>query len=164
MLHFVAEFGFVVEGHEFDSYPKKMILDIKNWDWFLENEGKDSEDEGKKVRGSRRRKRKKGAENDDDEEEEWSGESEDERVLMDRSRKAPRAKYTTRSKDRGKPNEMSSTRTRNRDDDEEEEEDEDDETLGGFVVDDENLEEEEEGGELEEDDEEEELEDEDEDE
>ncbi|PWA66249.1 hypothetical protein CTI12_AA321370 [Artemisia annua] len=29
----VKEFGFVVMGHEFDHYPKKMIRDIRNWDW-----------------------------------------------------------------------------------------------------------------------------------
>ncbi|PWA73663.1 hypothetical protein CTI12_AA259480 [Artemisia annua] len=28
----VKEFGFVVMGHEFDNYPKRMIQDIRNWD------------------------------------------------------------------------------------------------------------------------------------
>nr|GMD30500.1 mitotic apparatus protein P62 [Ipomoea batatas] len=32
----VKEFGLVVMGREFDGYPKKMIRDIKNWDWFIE--------------------------------------------------------------------------------------------------------------------------------
>ncbi|XP_057797170.1 protein SQS1 isoform X2 [Salvia miltiorrhiza] len=136
-----------VKGHEFDTYPKKMMRDMKNWDWFLEEEGGNGEDdEGKKVKG----KRKRGGENDDDDDE-WSGESEDERVLIDKSKKVARAKYVTRSKDHGKPSKMSSRRTENRvvddedEDDEDEDEDEDDETLGGFVADDENLEEEEEG-------------------
>ncbi|KAL1533143.1 chromatin modification-related protein EAF7 [Salvia divinorum] len=135
----VKEFGFVVEGHEFDEYPKKMMPDIQNWNWFVEEEVRNGEDDddGKKVKG----KRKRGGHNDDD----WSGESEDEKVLMDISRKAQRTKYVTRSEDRhGK---MSSTRTDDRvvdNEEDEDDEDEDDETLGGFVVDDENLEEEEE--------------------
>ncbi|KAH6821114.1 RNA-binding family protein [Perilla frutescens var. hirtella] len=132
----VKEFGFVVEGHEFDSYPTKMIRDIKNWDWFLEEKGKNSDDdeeEGKNVKARRRGKRKKGAENDDDDE--WSGESEDERVLMEKSSKAWKAKYMTRSVDHGKPSEKSPTRTKNGDAGEEDDgdEDEDDETLGGFL-------------------------------
>ncbi|KAI3463265.1 hypothetical protein Pfo_019928 [Paulownia fortunei] len=166
----VQEFGFLVIGHEFDSYSKKMIRDIKNWDWFLEETGKDSEgdeDEGKKGKGSGRRKRKKAMENDN---EEWSGESEDDKVLINNSRKAQMPKYMTRSKDHGKPNKDTSkskiptgkkntdgkpskdtskskspTGKKNRDVDDEDEDD-DDETLGGFIVDDENLEEEEEIG------------------
>ncbi|XP_042031751.1 chromatin modification-related protein EAF7 [Salvia splendens] len=136
----VKEFGFVVEGLEFDGYPKKMMRDIQNWNWFVEEEVRDGEDDnGKKVKG----KRKRGGGHNDDE---WSGESEDEKALMNKSRKARREKYVTRSEDRhGK---MSSTRTDDRVVDNEEEdrdnEDEDDETLGGFVVDDEKVEEEEE--------------------
>ncbi|KAG8362985.1 hypothetical protein BUALT_BualtUnG0016700 [Buddleja alternifolia] len=59
------EFGFVVIGHEFDSYPKKMIRDIKNWDWFLEESRKDSDDDnddddkGKKEKGSGKGKGRK---------------------------------------------------------------------------------------------------------
>ncbi|KAK6128055.1 hypothetical protein DH2020_038219 [Rehmannia glutinosa] len=155
----VKEFGFVVIGHEFDSYPKKMIRDIKNWDWFLEETGKnteDDEDEGKKGKGSARRKRKKGMENDDDE---WTGESEDDKVLIENSRKAqrPKAKYITRSKDDRKPSKdksksKSSSGKKNieLDDEDDEDEDEDDETLGGFIVGDENLDEEEEIGDEEE--------------
>ncbi|PIN20669.1 hypothetical protein CDL12_06650 [Handroanthus impetiginosus] len=145
----VKELGFVVMGHEFDSYPKKMMVDIKNWDWFLEESRRDSEDdedEGRKRNGSRRRKRKKGTENDDDEE--WTGESEDEKVVINKSRKKQRPKYMTRSKDRESKDRSRSKSTggkKNRvvDDEDKEDEDEDDETLGGFIVDHENVEEEE---------------------
>ncbi|KAL0463823.1 UNVERIFIED_CONTAM: hypothetical protein Slati_0269900 [Sesamum latifolium] len=160
----VKEFGLVVIGHEFDSYPKKIIRDIKNWDWFLEEAGRDSDvdnDEEKKGRGSGRRKRKKGAENED---EEWTGESEDDKVFISKSKKPQRPNYMTRSKDRGKSTSKSKRTAgkinREVDDEDVEDEDEDDETLGGLIVDDENLEEEEEVG----DEEEEELADEDEDE
>ncbi|CAA0822408.1 SMAD/FHA domain-containing protein [Striga hermonthica] len=169
----VKEFGFLAIGHEFDSYPVKMIRDIKQWDWFLEEAKKDiddeDEDEGKTEKRSSRRKRKKGTENDD---EDWSAESEDDKVIVHKSRKSQKPKYMTRSKDRGKNSKKedgskrkSPTVKETREiDDDEEDEDEDDETLGGFIVDDENLEDEEEIRDEEEDEiEEEELVDEDED-
>ncbi|KAL0429904.1 UNVERIFIED_CONTAM: hypothetical protein Sradi_0616400 [Sesamum radiatum] len=94
--------------------------------------GKDSDvdnDEEKKGRGSGRKKRKKGAENED---EEWTGESEDDKVLIGKSKKPQRPKYMTRSKDRGKLA-SKSKRTAgkiNREVDDEDVEDEDeDETL-----------------------------------
>ncbi|KAJ7963198.1 putative SMAD/FHA domain-containing protein [Quillaja saponaria] len=62
----LSEFGFVVMGHEFDQ---KMIRNVKNWDWFLEEPTKDSDFE-KREEG----KRKIGKDNEDDE---WTGESED---------------------------------------------------------------------------------------
>ncbi|KAL7114067.1 hypothetical protein ACP275_04G097300 [Erythranthe tilingii] len=149
----IKEFGFLVIGHEFDSYPMKMIRDIKNWDWFLEEARKDSDDdeddnEGKKGKRSVKRKRKKGVENED---EEWTGESEDEKVLINKS-KGQKGKYITRSKDHGKTSKVTSKSKSpigNRigevdDEDEEEDDDEVDETLGGFIVGDENLEDEEE--------------------
>ncbi|GFP85693.1 hypothetical protein PHJA_000713000 [Phtheirospermum japonicum] len=140
----VKEFGFVVIGHEFDSYPKNMIRDIKNWDWFIEEARKDTEDDDDDDEG-KKRKRKKGPENDDDE---WTGESEDDKVLIDKSRKAQRPKYTTRSKDHGESSKSSTRKSRELDEEEEEDddEDEDDETLGGFIVDDEKLDEDEEIG------------------
>ncbi|GKB13857.1 hypothetical protein Tco_0847780, partial [Tanacetum coccineum] len=39
------EFGFVVMGHEFDNYPKKMIHDIRSRDWFLEEHKEDSDED-----------------------------------------------------------------------------------------------------------------------
>lgn len=45
----------MVEGHEFDGYPKKMMPDIQNWNWFVEEEGRDGEgDDGKKGKGRER--------------------------------------------------------------------------------------------------------------
>ncbi|GER52374.1 SMAD/FHA domain-containing protein [Striga asiatica] len=171
----VKEFGFLAIGHEFDSYPVKMIRDIKQWDWFLEEAKKDvddeDEDEAKTGKKSSRRKRKKGTENDD---EDWSAESEDDKSIIDKLRKSQKPKYMTRSKDRGKNSKKEDASKRKSPtvketreiDDDEKDEDEDDETLGGFIVDDENMEDEEENRDEEENEieEEEELVDEDEDE
>ncbi|KAJ0613110.1 hypothetical protein HanHA300_Chr01g0034641 [Helianthus annuus] len=41
----LLKFGFVVMGHEFDCYQKKLIRDTRNWNWFLEEPIKDSDDE-----------------------------------------------------------------------------------------------------------------------
>ncbi|CAN4100094.1 unnamed protein product [Withania somnifera] len=131
----VQEFGFLVMGHEFDGYPKKMIREIKNWNWFIEDEEAESEadeDSDRKSRKGARRKRKKKGEGDDDE---WTGESEDEKELSTMSKKLQGSKYITRSKDksnakRNKPSTQKKTRPS------EEDEDEEDETLGGFIVDD----------------------------
>ncbi|KAK4413786.1 hypothetical protein Salat_2791400 [Sesamum alatum] len=157
----VKEFGLVVIGHEFDSYPKKMIRDIKNWDWFLEEAAKDCDmdNDEEKERGSTRSKRKKGIENED---EEWTGESEDDKVFISKSKKPQRPKYMTRSNERGKLTSKSKSKStagkviQEVDDEDGEDEDEDDETLGGFIVDDENMGEEEEAGDEDEEEEEEE--------
>lgn len=138
----VQEFGFLVTGHEFDQYPKQMIRDVKNWDWFLEDPRGDSDEEEvaekRERRGGRRGKRKK-TKGDDDADEEWTGESEDEEVVNTSARKAQRPTYQTRSKDQGKPswNRKSNAKTSTKKEEEEEyEEDEEDETLGGFIVED----------------------------
>ncbi|XP_009773370.1 uncharacterized protein LOC107785517 [Nicotiana tabacum] len=150
----VQEFGFLVMGHEFDGYPKRMIREIKNWDWFIEEERAESDaDEGSDRKGKKgaRRKRKKKGEGDD---EEWTGESEDEKELLSKSKKLQGPKYVTRSKDKSnakkkKPSPLQKTRPSEEEyEEEEEEEDEEDETLGGFIVDD--VEEEAEAGEEEE--------------
>ncbi|XP_058774015.1 uncharacterized protein LOC131648259 [Vicia villosa] len=41
----VKEFGFLVMRHEFDRYPKGMIRNVENWNWFLDEPSKESEDE-----------------------------------------------------------------------------------------------------------------------
>ncbi|KZV21469.1 hypothetical protein F511_15620 [Dorcoceras hygrometricum] len=161
----VKEFGLVVMGHEFDSYPKKMIRDIKNWNWFLEESGEDSEDDenkGKKAKVGGKRKREKGREKDD---EDWTGETEDDKELLSKSRMSQKPNYMTRSKDVSKPRKSKSKSKTSAgnvsafvDEEDIKEEDEDDETLGGFVVEDDNLESTEESGD-EEEEEEEELED-----
>ncbi|GJW14884.1 mitotic apparatus protein p62-like protein [Tanacetum coccineum] len=73
----IPEFGFVVMGHEFDNYPKKMIHDIRSWDWFLEEHKEDSDEDedevsNKKAKKGIRRKRKKGAANDDKDDDVWT--------------------------------------------------------------------------------------------
>ncbi|XP_055830167.1 uncharacterized protein LOC129899284 [Solanum dulcamara] len=136
----VREFGFLVMGHEFDGYPKKMIREIKNWNWFIEDEGAESdtdEDSDRKGRKGARRKRKKKGEEDD----EWAGESDDEKELPTISKKLQGSKYITRSKDkstakRNKPSTQQKTRPSEEEYEEDEKENEEDETLGGFIVDD----------------------------
>ncbi|XVE88715.1 hypothetical protein DITRI_Ditri19aG0091200 [Diplodiscus trichospermus] len=141
----VKEFGFLVIGHEFDPYPKQRIRNIKNWDWFLEENGKgnESEDDDEAVggmgRGGKRSKRKKGDNDDDDD---WTGESEDEiKEVTAKGRKVRRAVYSTRSKDRDKSKKgggknRSSVQKKTVPAGEEGGVDEDDETLGGFIVED----------------------------
>ncbi|CAK9179950.1 unnamed protein product [Ilex paraguariensis] len=136
----VKEFGFVVMGHEFDCYPKKLIREIKNWEWFLEEPGEESnDDEVQEKRGKKvgRRKRKRGEGNDDDYDDEWAGESEDEEEVSTKTRKVQRPKYSTRSKDGNKA--IKNTRKTKYPGDEEYIE-EDDDTLGGFVVTDDDVE------------------------
>lgn len=167
----VKEFGVLVIGEEFDGYPKKMMRDFKDWDWFLEEPGEESEDDEfdkNKRRKSGRRKRKKGGQNED---EDWTGESEGEKELLTKATKVQKAKYLTRSNDRDKrakdtgKDTTSKPKYRKHAEEEDIDEEDDDETLGGFVVDEEleeageEIDEEEEEEEFEEDEDEEELED-----
>ncbi|KAM3192068.1 hypothetical protein ACQJBY_069360 [Aegilops geniculata] len=141
----VQEFGFLSMGHEFDNYPKGRIRPPKDWNWFLEEirKGSDDEDDGdvsnteRKSRGrsgANKKKKKRDGEDDD----EWTDESEDgkDSLLTGASVKRPK-KYVTRSKDPKKPRKDNS-KTENDDTvDEQDETDEDeeaDETLGGFIV------------------------------
>ncbi|KAJ8557739.1 hypothetical protein K7X08_004505 [Anisodus acutangulus] len=129
----VQEFGFLVMGHEFDGYPKIMIREIKNWNWFIEDELAESdadEDSDRKGRKGARRKRTRKGEGDDDE---WTGVSEDEKELLTRSKKLQGPKYITRSKKKSNAKRnIPSTQQKTRPSEEED----DDETLGGFIVDD----------------------------
>ncbi|XP_010925461.1 uncharacterized protein [Elaeis guineensis] len=156
----VREFGFLVRGHEFDNYPKQKIRPIGDWNWFLEDPGGDSDDdeltnEATSPRGKVRRRKKKGGRGSDDEN--WSGESEEEKVLVAKFGSSKRPSYSTRSKDAKKRRSDASggrhpamPKGVKAQKDEDIEEDEEDETLGGFIVDDE----EEEGEEEEEEEEE----------
>ncbi|XP_074324550.1 uncharacterized protein LOC141661441 [Apium graveolens] len=155
----VKEFGFVVLGHEFDCYPKKMIRDIKNWDWFIDEPGEEESENDEvgvsKRKGGGRRKRKSsgGVEEDD----EWTGESDEDKEVLAKSSKVKRPKYSTRSKGSDRPVKAAkigsnSLQIKEEEDDEGEDEDEEDETLGGFIVDEDST-----GEELENDDEEEEF-------
>ncbi|XP_030969663.1 uncharacterized protein LOC115989934 [Quercus lobata] len=78
----VKEFGFLVMGHEFDHYPKQMLRDIRNWDWFLEEPKRESDDDEYLEKSAKRgvmKRRRKAAGNDDDDD--FTGESDDERSL-----------------------------------------------------------------------------------
>ncbi|CAM8948552.1 unnamed protein product [Rhodiola kirilowii] len=175
----VKEFGFIIMGHDFDSYRKKMLHDAKNWNWFLDAPKKGSDDEDDVGQASRRprRKRKKGKHDYQGDDDEWEGESEEDKELVSKTKKVPRPTFSTRSKDRGK---VTKTRMKGNDKfkshdsgissemgmgnaDDNEDKEEDDETLGGFIVDDEELTEDDTGGEGDGDEEEEEFEDDDED-
>ncbi|XP_074268203.1 uncharacterized protein LOC141591684 [Silene latifolia] len=163
----VQEFGFLVIGHEFDQYPKSMIREIKNWDWFLDDPIRGSDDEGsgetrRKKGGLRKRKKTSGH---DDVDEEWSADSDSE-VLTTKAPKVGGTKYHTRSRDsrksdnkRTNKNIPSRSSSKKEDEEEDVDEDEEDETLGGFVVDD--VEEEDDENDIDDDEEEEFVEDED---
>ncbi|XP_043718592.1 transcription initiation factor TFIID subunit 7 [Telopea speciosissima] len=146
----VIEFGFVVMGHEFDRYPKQMVRDINDWEWYLEEPRENIEDDellernrtrGKKI-GGRKKKRDKRSDDED-----WTGESEDEKVLMEKIRKAKRPRHTmARSQDHGEASKdmgsikHSVQRKTVCSDQGEDEEDEDEDNLGGFIVNDDDLE------------------------
>ncbi|MFS7909548.1 putative transcription factor interactor and regulator FHA-SMAD family [Helianthus anomalus] len=136
----VKEFGFVVMGHEFDCYQKKLIR--RNWNWFLEEPIKDSDDEDDDDEKRSRKKRKKSGKRDDDEV--WTGESEEEEEedveSIKKLRNDTKPKYSTRSKDKGRKGAGASKSVK--DDAKKKamsDEDEGDETLGGFIVDDEDI-------------------------
>ncbi|RLM56008.1 high mobility group nucleosome-binding domain-containing protein 5 [Panicum miliaceum] len=140
----VREFGFLSMGHEFDSYPKGRIRAPKDWNWFLEETKRTSDDEDDEISNRRGRskgwgqnKKKKDGEGED---EDWTDESEDEKESLARGPGVKRSKYVTRSKGPKKPRQEISKAKGGDDDDEDEEVgeegDEEDETLGGFVVND----------------------------
>ncbi|KAJ4953610.1 hypothetical protein NE237_030442 [Protea cynaroides] len=150
----VKDFGFVVMGHEFDRYPKQMVRNIKDWVWHLEERREDIEDDElfetnrsreKKIVG---RKRNKDKRND---EEDWTGESEDEKVLIEKIRKAKRPRRSMAiSKDHGKASmdigsskqsvQRKNVSSNQGEEEEDEDEDEDEDNLGGFIVNDDELE------------------------
>ncbi|WOK93862.1 hypothetical protein Cni_G02563 [Canna indica] len=137
----VKEFGFLVEGHEFDHYPKHKIRSPKEWNWFLEERRGNSDDdelsdEGTSLKTNRRRKNIK---IDDSEDEDWTGESFDGKEIAEVG-SIRKPKYSTRSKDskRLRKDDLSSAKKPDKEqkDEKEEEDDEEDETLGGFIVND----------------------------
>lgn len=147
-----AEFGFLVIGKEFDSYPKKMIRDIKNWNWFIENPRMDNEgDDDEELEEKKKRRRKRKNRREENEDEEWTGESDEEKEQFANTRKVQRPKkYITRSRHRHETSKDINTvsnvnvkRIEDEEEDEDEDEEEDDETLGGFIVDDDDIVEEE---------------------
>ncbi|KAG6665112.1 uncharacterized protein LOC122300947 [Carya illinoinensis] len=140
----VKEFGFLMMGHEFDHYPKQMIRDIKNWDWFLEEPERNSDDDAyleKKVKRGVMRKRRKAEGYDDDN---WTGESDDDAELVAKMRKVERPKYPTRSKECEKSRKYAKASRNFAQKKAIGDANDDDETLGGFIVDDDDVEHEEE--------------------
>ncbi|KAI4331278.1 hypothetical protein MLD38_029477 [Melastoma candidum] len=146
----VKEFGFLVVGHEFDSYPRHMLREVNDWDWFLEepskewDDGRDESDEAR-ARSRRKRKRMKKAKGDAmEEDEEWMGESEEDEEVLRKVSKAKKGVYLTRSRDPLKPTKKardggeSSSMQKGRADhlevEDDEDDEDDDETLGGFIV------------------------------
>lgn len=148
----VKEFGFLVEGLEFDQYKKRHKLDGGRWVWppaekSLADSGSDEDDQDQHERHRQSRKGKKRI---DEDEEEWKGDDQDEKVAVASAKKRKEgAKVNLRS------HEPSSSKKRDtavrkavsgsksklqeeeiEDEDEEEEEDEADESLGGFIVND----------------------------
>lgn len=135
--------------HEFDQYPKGMIRNVENWEWFLEEPSKESEDdddfdETRKNKG----KRKVFKDNEDDN---WTGDSEDDKDLVAKTGKGKKLGYSTRSRANREPSrdvkvgrnsKRKKTASVDETVEEEEEEEDDDETLGGFIVTDEGEEEE----------------------
>ncbi|XP_030969670.1 uncharacterized protein LOC115989945 [Quercus lobata] len=126
-----------VVSHRF----KQMLRDIRNWDWFLEEPKRESDDDEYLEKSGKRsvmKRRRKAAGNDDD----FTGESDDDKELVKKLRKVARPKYSTRSKDRNKPHMeakdgksslQKKTIGANEDD-------YDDETLGGFIVEEDDIE------------------------
>lgn len=131
-----AEFGFLSMGHEFDSYPKGRIRAPKDWNWFLEETKRSSDDEVSSSRRGRSKGQSWNKKKDGEGEEDWIGEGEDEKESLARVPSVKRPKYATRSKGPEKPSKENSKVGSGKSVDEDEE-DEQDETLGGFLVNDE---------------------------
>ncbi|KAI7750670.1 hypothetical protein M8C21_029514 [Ambrosia artemisiifolia] len=135
----VKEFNFIVMGHEFDCYSKKLVSDIRNWNWFLEEPNEDSDEEGKKKS---RNKRKKGGRRDDDDDDIWTGESEEDVELVKKLRNDPKPKKGAGVGAGASKSAKDDAKRKAASDEVEEDDDEDvegDETLGGFIVDDEDI-------------------------
>lgn len=136
----------MVEGHEFDHYPRHKIRSAKEWNWFLEEQGGNSDDDDRLTdEGSSPKRNKVGKKNKrggDYEDEEWTGEIQEENDTVGIGN-ARRSRHSTRSKDPKRPrnDDLAGTKKpvkgrdvncrKDEDDDEEE-----DDTLGGFIVND----------------------------
>lgn len=141
----VKEFNFVVIGHEFDNYPKKMLRNIRNWDWFLEEPKEDSDEDEvseRKKKGTGKKRKKSGG---DDNDEVWTGESEEDVEMIKKMRNVRKPKYSTRSKEQKKDKKGASTSKsamdtakKNAKDDYNDDDDDDDEADEDFSLLDEN--------------------------
>jgi hypothetical protein len=133
---FVCRIWVLVNGPWIWQLPKGK--DSKDWDWFLEDIKRSSDDKDDEVNSNKGRskcrdgnKRKKDGEGQD---EDWTDESEDEKGSLSTGRSVKRTKYVTRSKDLKRPQKENSTVKSGNSRNEDEVVDEDDETLGGFIV------------------------------
>ncbi|URE00897.1 hypothetical protein MUK42_20478 [Musa troglodytarum] len=141
----IKEFGFLVKGHEFDHYPRQKMRSAKEWNWFLEEQGGNSDDDDKLTdEGSNPKRNKSGRKNKrggDYEDEEWTGELEEEKDTVGIGN-ARRSRHSTRSKDPKRPrkDDLAGTKKPVKGKDvnprKDEDDDEEDDTLGGFIVND----------------------------
>lgn len=148
-IDLAKEFGFLVEGSEFDQYKKTHRLDGSKWVWPLSKPLSDQADDeqdnnvvdmGQHTPSSRKKLKK------DEDDEEWRGEDLDEKVAVASAKKSKLvAKVTLRSHGPSSSKKVPTGGKKaagpivdrdpsgvNGDGDE----DEEDETLGGFIVDD----------------------------
>ncbi|CAL9159170.1 unnamed protein product [Musa hybrid cultivar] len=142
----IKEFGFLVEGHELDHYPRHKIRPAKEWNWLLEEQGGNSDDDDRLTDEGSSPKRNKGGKKNrrggDYEDEEWTGEIEEENDTVGIGN-ARRSRHSTRSKDPKRPrnDDLAGTKkpVKGRDVNcrkDEDDDDEEDDTLGGFIVND----------------------------
>lgn len=148
----VKEFGFLVEGSEFEQYKNRHKPDGGRWVWPPAAKSpaecrSDEDDEDQQEKHTRSSRGKKRADEDDDE---WRGDDREEKLAI-ASAKKPKvgAKVNLRSHEPSSSKKRDNAikkavshsmvkdrRKRLEDEDEDEDEDEADETLGGFIVDD----------------------------
>ncbi|KAJ7539740.1 hypothetical protein O6H91_11G107400 [Diphasiastrum complanatum] len=104
----VADFGFIVEGSEFDKF--KGCKNGRNLDWYIDrkrpadNDNEEEEDSSSsRVKGARKNQPKFGKRSlqghREVEDEDWEGESEDEKVLVTKVKK-PRREVEIRTRSR----------------------------------------------------------------
>lgn len=138
-----AEFGFLVEGSEFEQFGKRCKNDVNQWDWHLINESEKSTDdenisEDGKRNGSRRKYKKKKEAKATEEDVDWTGESEEENEQLNKLKIRTNSRpFKTRSKSSRRDATSNASKLvvskRVQLDDSI---DDDDDTLGGFIVDD----------------------------
>lgn len=138
----VKDFGFLVEGSEFDQYKNRCQSVGGRWIWPPPtSSAKSPRDDDIEDRHTKKRGRKKTREEDDDE---WGGDDQEEEVAIASATKRKvgaklnlRSHEPSTSKNRDvsiKSKKPGGRTVKNREEEEEEDEDEADETLGGFIV------------------------------
>ncbi|GLJ30910.1 hypothetical protein SUGI_0615290 [Cryptomeria japonica] len=137
-----ADFGFLVEGSEFEQFGKRCMNDVSQWDWHLGNESEKSTDdenvsEDGKQNGTRRKNKKKKEAKATKGDVDWMGESDEEKEQLN---KLKMCKNSTPFKTRSKSSRRDATSNASKhvaskkvqlDDSID---DDDDDTLGGFLL------------------------------